>query len=245
MPADQPGQFESHVWFLRTTELFEDQTESIIDWAGAEKRQFDFKKGQSLPFEKKGRRFIYVIFQGKVKLRTGGEGDKEKILDVAGPGDTIGPIDRILDRVAAGDDDDEMSALATEAVALSNGIAFAYELSEFQSLVERRPKVVLNVSRLLGLKQKQLEIRLSRLLFRSSLGKVAGLLSELAERYGEKSDEGIKLNFKLTHQEMASMIGVKRETVSECIGKLELDELISTNKRRITVLKAEELDQIV
>ncbi len=233
---------DSLVWFLRTTDLFEDQTESIIDWADEENREFQFKKGDSIPFHSNGERYIYVIYEGKVKLRAEGESGKEKILDIAAPGDTIGPIDRLLGK---GEDESDTAALATEAIALTDGTALAYVVGEFQALIERRPRVVHNVSRLLGLKQKQLEIRLSRLLFRSSLGKVAGLLAELAERYGEESPEGIHLNFRLTHQEMASMIGVKRETVSDCVGRLELQEMIRTKKRQITVLQIEELDKVV
>lgn len=229
------------VWFLRTTSLFQDQTESILNWAGTQAREQMFQRGEVLRIIDGTTRYIYVVVEGKVKLRSVTESGKEKILDIAGPGDAFGPLDHVLDS-ASGELPD---GLATEAVSLSAGLALRYEVSEFQRLAEKRPAVVINVSRLLGLKQRQITIRLSRLLFRSSLGKVAGLLAELGERYGEPAADGIELNLRLTHQEMASMIGVKRETVSECMAALELDELLSTRNRRFVILKPDELERIV
>lgn len=239
MTVEKP---ESRLWFLRSTGLFQDQTESILDWAHAQSREVTFARGDTLAEAATSR--IYVLVDGEVKLRSFGETGKEKILDMAGPGDTFGPLDRLLpgwerNHATGG------QSLATEAVAMRAGIALTYDIDEFKELIARRPAVVVNVSRLLGLKQRHLEIRLNRLLFRSSLGKVAGLLMEMAERYGEETAEGLELSIRLTHQEMASMIGIKRETVSECLAALELEELISTRKRRFLILKPAELDGIV
>ena len=42
----------------------------------------------------------------------------------------------------------------------------------------------------------------------------------LSDKYGEKTSEGITLNIKLTHQEMAEMTGMTRETVTRVIDKM-------------------------
>ncbi|MEQ8819913.1 MAG: Crp/Fnr family transcriptional regulator [Sumerlaeia bacterium] len=237
----------SHLWFLKSTELFSEMSETLVGSAGRLLEEMEFKKGDVLHLIEDGARFIYIVSEGQVKLRSVSEAGKERILDVAGPGDVFGPLDRLLPISPASPAASlSESGLAKEAVACSGGCALRFELAEFQSLVARRPAVVVNIYRLLGIKQRRLEIRLSRLLFRSSLGKVAGLLAELAERYGEKNSGGeVELDFRITHQEIASMIGVKRETVSECLAALELDEFIRTKNRRIVVLKTEELDEVV
>lgn len=233
------------VWFLRTTSLFADQTDSILSWAGEEARTRSFQRGDVLRLAEGARHFIHVVVEGQIKLRTLTESGKEQILDVAGPGDTIGHLQRVVG-MGGTKFGGELDALASEAVALSNGSSMAFEVEEFRRLVERRPMVVLNVSRILGLKQQQLQIRLTRLLYRSALGKVAGLLSELAERYGEPASDGaLTITIRLTHQEMASLIGVKRETVSECLAELELQEFIRTRRSHVTVLKPAELDRIL
>jgi len=44
---------------------------------------------------------------------------------------------------------------------------------------------------------------------------------------------------------MASLIGAKRETVSECLAILELDEIVSTLHGRMVLLQPAKLDQIL
>jgi CRP-like cAMP-binding protein len=103
---------------------------------------------------------------------------------------------------------------------------------------------MVNVSRILGLRRKQLEFRIGRMLYRSSLGKVAGMLAELGERYGKKENEQIELDLGLTHQEMASIVGLKRETVSEALADLEYRGLITAGRGRVRIMDPAALDKI-
>jgi CRP/FNR family transcriptional regulator len=234
----------SLIWFLKTTALFSDQSDSILGWAEDRSRERTYARGEVIRLVGDPRPGIYVVRDGQVKLRTSSAGGKEKILDIVGPGDTFGALEEVVagGREAAA----SREMLATEAVALGATVVVAFRIEEFQALVARRPTVVLNVSRVLGLKQRRLEIRLSRLLYRSSLGKVAGVLADLVERFGTPAPDGtVLLDFKLTHQEIASLVGIKRETVSECLGILELREIVQSRRSRFRVLRPELLDDIV
>jgi CRP/FNR family transcriptional regulator len=104
---------------------------------------------------------------------------------------------------------------------------------------------MVSLARFLGLRQRYLEIRLTRLLYRSSLGKLAGLLCELAERYGETQGSHIALTMRLTHQDLASIIGTKRDTVSRGLAELELQELIRYERNKIVLLNPKKLDEIL
>lgn len=241
-PDNPPG--GSHIWFLRKVPIFEELTESLYLSADERAKQIEFRRGDVLTPETKPMRQIFVVLEGQVKLRSFAESGKEQIIDVLGPGDVYGPIDRVIDRHAKAGGS-PAGALATEAVALSHGSALGFDVAYFQHLVQQRPMVALNLSRFLGARQRRLEIRLRRLLFRSSLGKVAGLLCELAERYGEElPDGGRRITIRLRHQEMASLIGTKRETVSECLADLEYRELLRIKSGIIEIPDVEALDQI-
>lgn len=246
MPADNPTPeqaAESRIWFMRKVPLFEEQTESFYQSADLRAKHEKFRRGDVLSLDYKANKNIYILVDGQVKLRSVTENGKEIIIDLLGAGDAFGPIERVVGLEVPNMAPAEGS-IATEAVALSEGSALKFSLEYFQDIVQRRPTVVFNLSRLLGTRQRRLEIRLRRLLYRTSLGKVAGLLSELAERYGKQEKDGIVITFRLRHHEMASIIGSKRETVTECLADLEYRELISTARNEITVLKLEELDRI-
>ena len=234
---------DAQIWFLRNTPLFEDQSESMYESVGSQCALLEFERGDLLPTAEEGRPVIYVISSGQVKLRSQTEGGKEIILDVLGAGGVFGPLDRLVED-STHKSSPALGALPSEAIAISKGSAFRYDLDYFNDLIQRRPTLMVNVSRILGLRRKQLELRLTRLLYRSSLGKVAGLLAELGERYGQVDGGQVELQLRLTHQEMASVVGLKRETVSEALADLEYRGLITAGRGKIVLLQPEELDKI-
>jgi CRP/FNR family transcriptional regulator len=231
----------SYVWFLRQTAVFENQTESMYQSADLSSEPVEFARGQTIPFLERGQKRIYLVIEGQVKLRSITAAGKEIIIDIASVGDVMGDTQRSVAPAPAA----SPAAMATDAVAMTKVKALRFELEYFNSLIERRPTIVVNLNRMLGLRQRRLELRLTRLLYRSSLGKVAGLLSELGQRYGTRSVDGtISLDVRLTHQEMASIVGTKRETVSESLAELELRELIAVTRSGIVLLKPEELNTV-
>ncbi len=249
MSTDTQARDGSYIWFMREIPIFREQTESFYHSADLRARLLEFKRGDPVDVRRSASGNIYIVVEGQIKLRSLTENGKEIIIDVLGSGDAFGPIDRAV-RIGNEDSgtisESTIGETASEAVALSEGSVLKFPLDYFKDLIQRRPTVVFNLTRVLGTRQRRLEIRLRRLLFRTSLGKVAGLLTELAERYGEPDPDsgGILISFRLRHQEMASIIGTKRETVSESLAELELRELIVSSRSKLVVLKPEELDRI-
>ena len=67
------------------------------------------------------------------------------------------------------------------------------------------------------------------------LGSEDGPLLELAEQYGERTSEGVRLRINLSHQELANVIGSTRETVTVVLGELQAEGLISVGRRKIVI----------
>jgi tRNA U54 and U55 pseudouridine synthase Pus10 len=63
----------------------------------------------------------------------------------------------------------------------------------------------------------------------------------MAEKYGRRNSSGIELCVKLSHQEMASIIGSTRETVTVMLGQLQNEGVIEVNRRRITIVDLQKL----
>ena len=81
------------------------------------------------------------------------------------------------------------------------------------------------------------------LLFRSNRERLVGLLCELLEQYGRKIDEGLLIDIKLSHQDLAGLIGITRESVTLTLGELQLERMITVGRQRIVVLNADKLAQ--
>ena len=54
----------------------------------------------------------------------------------------------------------------------------------------------------------------------------------LSVEYGEKGVDAITLNIKLTHQDIANMAGITRETVTRVIDKWQRDKEITVLKNK-------------
>ncbi|HEY8376435.1 MAG TPA: Crp/Fnr family transcriptional regulator [Nannocystis sp.] len=77
--------------------------------------------------------------------------------------------------------------------------------------------------------------RLSVALGSSVRARLADQLLALGE-HGHDTPEGRELPFRLTHEELAALIGTTRETVSVELGRLERDGLIARERRKILLL---------
>jgi len=114
-------------------------------------------------------------------------------------------------------------------------------------LFDAVPELSLGITRLIGLRRRRIERRLKTLLFRSNRERVVNLLLDLAEQYGRPVADGMALDVRLSHQDLASIIGSTREAVTIVLGELRREgnltiarqSLVLTNLRRL----AEQVDR--
>jgi CRP-like cAMP-binding protein len=99
---------------------------------------------------------------------------------------------------------------------------------DFEKLATASPSVALNLARQIGPRLVDAERRHEQSAFQPVTSRVASLLLKLAG--GKKEVSGY------THQEMADMLGVYRETVTNGIAELKQDSLIKVGRKRITLL---------
>jgi CRP/FNR family transcriptional regulator len=63
----------------------------------------------------------------------------------------------------------------------------------------------------------------------------------LAQEHGLKRDRGILVDIKLTHYDIASLIGSTRETTTVCLNDFKKEGLIDFDRRKILILNETEL----
>jgi CRP-like cAMP-binding protein len=60
-------------------------------------------------------------------------------------------------------------------------------------------------------------------------------LRQLAERWGRVTPDGIRLDLRLTHQELANMVGAVRESVTIALGRLASAGEIEVRNRTLLI----------
>ena len=96
-------------------------------------------------------------------------------------------------------------------------------------------------SRALIARRKDLETRVEQLIFKDVGAKLAELLLNLGHEHGISDQRGTVVGLKITHQEMANLIGSTRETVSLTLSQFKRKGLIQTEGRKVILSDPEGL----
>jgi CRP/FNR family transcriptional regulator, cyclic AMP receptor protein len=223
-------QTPSKIWYLKRCDLFEKLTPEQSERVERRASMRRFSKGALIYAPGDPCRNVMLVARGRVKIKGITPDGKEFILAFIEEGELFGEL-ALLDEAPRGDfaeaDD------ATELLAIPREVLF--------QLVEDRPDIAFQITKLVGLRRKRIESRLRNILFRNNRQRVAGVLLELLESHGERDDNGWLIRLRLSHQEIASLIGATRETVTIILGELQLDGLIRVRRRAITVVDREGL----
>lgn len=85
--------------------------------------------------------------------------------------------------------------------------------------------------------------RLEYAVFGNACQKVASIILVLNEAFGEKVGRGSVIQVPLTHRDIASIVGITRETVSIEIKKLERKGIVSYQGRHLVIKNMEKLGE--
>lgn len=124
----------------------------------------------------------------------------------------------------------------TSAEAYEDASLVAIGKDDFVRVMMRHPPMALRMIKLVGERRQRLENRVESLLFRSAHARLAGLFLDLAQSFGVRDSRGVIINLKLTHKEIASLIGATRETVSFAILDLRADGLVVSEGKRVILV---------
>jgi CRP/FNR family transcriptional regulator, global nitrogen regulator len=102
-------------------------------------------------------------------------------------------------------------------------------------VIKRRPEFAMKLLFSFSERLRQSEEVIESLLDREVSARLATLLLNLGDRFGETNGSGTVLNVRLTHRDLANMIVSSREAVSKVMSEFQRDGLIEVRNRRISV----------
>lgn len=146
-------------------------------------------------------------------------------LDILGPGDVIG-----LTPILTEDGD------ADVAEAMEDVLLCRVPASLLREVLERCPGLALHFSKQMGLRRRRVETRLVALAFCTVKVRLARLLIELAEKFGKVEPLGRLIDLKLTHSEIADMIGSNREAANRAVLSLVDEGIVRFEGKRLCIL---------
>ncbi len=223
------------VWYLSRCGVFNQLPPEEISRL-SKNDMFLLKRGESLSWRDKADSMIYVVKSGTVKIVTNQENSpKETILAILGHGELFGQMPLLES------DQRECRAVAMEDTTICE--FFAADIEEMMSL---HPELATRITKMIGARLRRIETRMSHLLFKDAKQRVAFILLDLLENWGKPhTNGGALLDLRVTHQDIANLSGLTRETVSVTLAEFDLDELIRTKGRKIIVIDSDRLNDVM
>ncbi|MEV7193584.1 Crp/Fnr family transcriptional regulator [Streptomyces sp. NPDC093510] len=168
--------------------------------------------------------FVLLLLTGVTKVTTVEPGGETALLAVRLGGDLVGEF--------AAFDNQPRSATVTAASPVR-----ARRLSQqvFLRHLDGHPAVALAVSRTLVRKNRWSLRRRSDFSSCPVATRVARVLADLAEDYGQQRDDGALSIPGLTQAELAGLVGARERSVHEVLGALAAQQVIDVGYRRVTV----------
>ncbi len=218
------------IWCIQKCRLFELLPAADISYLESRARVKAFPGNSSVYFPGDAAESVFVLVEGRIRLYSITPDGKQAILAIIEPGELFGEL-----ALLGSDERDEHA----QAVGKSKVVSMPRDAVE--TVLLRNAHVSLAITKFIGMRRKRLERRLRNLLFRSNRERLVGLLCELLELYGRKIDEGLLINIKLSHQDLAGLIGITRESVTLTLGELQLERLLTVGRQRIVILNPDKL----
>lgn len=220
--------------FLKDVSLFRNAPTRALEIASQALQPRTFKPDTVLFQEGDKGEVLYILKEGIVKLFKIDLEGHEKTLAILKPPEFFGEMALL----------GEQGRSAT-ALAIRETLVYLLFKDDFQNLIREYPSISMNVASTLSERLYGMNDEAQVLSYKDAQGRVAYVILRLY--WGgliEFNDEGTPL-LRLTHQELASLAGTSRETVTRALKALEEEKVIRTRPKEVIIVDPEGLEEIL
>lgn len=211
--------------YFKNLSFFENLTDEELDYLSFWSKERHYKKDNIIVSEGNKRNFIYIVKSGKVKLYKSSKDGRQSILDIHGP-------DSILGLAILFNDRPNPSTVMT----IEDSTVCLIKTSDLEEIMFKNPSLAINAFKIVSGRLLSTQEKIKNLTLDDSYLKVVKLLLNLSRKHGVQiSKDSRKIDLNLTRSELASFIGISRETLSRTLGQLSKEDMIDINDKQVIV----------
>lgn len=183
-----------------------------------------FPKGAVLFEEGEKGEELFIIVKGLLKISILNEDGREFTLIINRPYDCLGEI-ALLDG----------SPRSAGASAIEDLEVLSIHRDDFARYLSRYPKLKDSIIRLLCWRLRNLTNEVTDFAFLNVHYRLSKKILELAETFGVDEGEGIIINRKITHQELANMVGTSREMITKILNEMKKEKYLVMSQHKLMI----------
>lgn len=216
---------DSKIQFLRRVPIFSALNEDCLQRVASILVEKSYSRKSIVFHEGDHGDSLYTIKSGRIKIAKVAIDGREKTLSILQPGDFFGEMAIF----------DNMPRSATAEALDSDVRLFALNKKDFERLIHEYPSIALGIMKDLTRRIRQTNQQVEDLAFKDVHGRVSSTLFQLLETEEEISGQTLT-RLRMTHQDLANMVGSSRETVTRALNRLQNEGIISISHQQIQIL---------
>lgn len=185
--------------------------------------------GGTLFYEGWAARNVHILCSGRIKLTASSKEGKTLLVRVARPGDVLGLSAAMSD-----------TPYETTAEAIEPAQVKSFKRQDFLSFIERHMEGSMHAAQMLNREYRDALSDATRLALSISIsGRVARLFLDMA---GSQTATEPRFTLALTHEELATMLGTTRESVTRVLSEFKRKKIIAIHGTSVEVLRKDALE---
>ncbi|MEW6663530.1 MAG: Crp/Fnr family transcriptional regulator [Bacillota bacterium] len=185
-----------------------------------------FSRRESISFEPGTSDAVFFVRYGRVKISYFSEDGKEFTVMILGPG--------------------EMYSRHSQAfvTALEETEVWIISMENFLQILQLDSQLPLRTIRILGRILHETNTAIQNLAFREVTARLALFILRQAGTHGKKVAKGLMVPLELTHEDMANLIGSRRQTITSTLNRFHQQGLITLSRGHLIVHDVERLQDL-
>ncbi len=222
------------IQFLRRVPIFGGLNESSLERVASIMIEKTYSRKSIVFHEGDHGDSLYIIKVGRIKIAKVAIDGREKTLTILQAGDFFGEM-AIFDNLPR----------SATAEAIDNDVRlFGLNKKDFERLIHENPTIALRIMKDLTSRIRQINQQVEDLAFKDVHGRVSSTLFQLLET--EEKITGRNLSrLRMTHQDLANMVGSSRETVTRALNRLQTEGIIAISHQQIEIIDREYLSDTI
>jgi CRP/FNR family cyclic AMP-dependent transcriptional regulator len=173
---------------------------------------------------------MYIIISGKVKIGHRSPDGRDHLLAIMGPSDMFGELSLF-----------DPGVRTASATTLTEVRAVSLDRDALRGWMAERPEVAEELLRLLSRRLRRTHYKLTDQIFTDVPGRVAKQLLVLAQQFGTREGDAVRVAHDLTQEEIAQLVGASREATNHALCTFADRGWIQWESHNMLILDAERL----
>jgi CRP-like cAMP-binding protein len=176
---------------------------------------------------------VYVVVRGRLRIYAQSADGTDVVFGIMDPGEVCGEMALLAGGLRTA------TAVAIEATEL-----LGLDRRDFLALLRSRPQLSIRLLQVLAERVRRISEFVEDTVFLDLPTRLAKKLLSLAASYGKPVGDGLRIDVKLSQQELGTMVGTTRESVNKQLRAWREQGIVTSQRGHLVILRRAELERL-